>query len=89
MADKQRRIQRVIVSIIAYLRDHRGAAPGINLTLNKLAAVDLSHKSLIDAPPQGTRHDEVLKDAITKIAAPELKEISNCLKAAKEDFVWR
>ena len=89
MADKQRRIQKLILSIISYLRVHRGAARGIDLTLNKLATIDLSDRSFIDAPPQGTRHDEVLKNAIARIAAPELQEIANCLKAAKDDLVWR
>ena len=63
MADKQRRIQKLIESIISYLRAHRGAARDVDLTLNKLAAIDLSDKSVIDAPPQRTRHDEVLKNA--------------------------
>ena len=89
MADKQRRIQKLILSIISYLRAHKGAARGIDLTLNKLATIDLSDRSFIDAPPQGTRHDEVLKNAIARIAAPELQEIANCLKAAKDDLVWR
>ena len=89
MADKQRRIQKLIESIISYLRANIGGARGVDLTLNKLAAIDLSDKSFIDAPPQGTRHDEVLNDAIARIAAPELQEIANCLKAAKDDLVWR
>ena len=63
MADKQRRIQKLIESIISYLRAHRSAARGVDLTLNKLATIDLSDKSFIDAQPQGTRHDEVLKNA--------------------------
>ena len=89
MADKQRRIQKLVESIITYLRAKRGAAPGVDLTLKKLSAMDLSDKSFIEAPPQGTRHDEVLKNAIAKIASPELQEIANCLKAAKDDLVWR
>ena len=89
MADKLRRIQKLVESIITYLRAHRGAAPGVDLTLKKLAAIDLSDKNFIDTPPQGTRHDEVLNDAIARIAAPELQEIANCLKAAKDDLVWR
>lgn len=89
MADKQRRIQKLVESIITYLRAHRGAAPGVDLTLEKLAAIDLSDKTFIDAPPQGTRHDEVLNDAVARIATPELQEIANCLKAAKDDLVWR
>ena len=89
MADKQRRIQKLVESIITYLRAHRGAAPGVDLTLKKLAAIDLSDKNFIDAPPQGTRHDEVLNDAVARIATPELQEIANCLKAAKDDLVWR
>ena len=58
-------------------------------TLDKLAAMDLSDERLIDIPPQGTRHDEVLKNAIAGITAPELHEIARCLKAAKEDLAWR
>ena len=89
MADKQRRIQKLVESIITYLRAKRGAAPGVDLTLRKLSVIDLSDKSFIETPPQGTRHDEVLKNAIAKIATPELQEIANCLKAAKDDLVWR
>ena len=89
MTDKQRRIQKLIKSIISYLRTYRGATRGVDLTLQKLTAVDLSDENFIDAPPQGTRHDEVLKKAIAGIAIPELQEIAICLKAAKDDLVWR
>jgi len=89
MANKQRRIQKLVESIITYLRAHRGAAPGVDLTLKKLATIDISEKNFVDASPQGTRHDEVLNDAIAGIAATELQEIANCLKAAKDDLVWR
>ena len=89
MVDKQSRIQKLIESIISYLQAYRGVTYGVHLTLNKLVATDLSDKSFIDMPPQGTRHDEVLKNAIASIAAPELQEIANCLKAAKDDLVWR
>lgn len=75
MADKQRRIQKLVESIITYLRAHRGAAPGDALTLKKLAAIDLSDKNFIDAPPQGTRHDEVLNDAVARIAPPNYKKL--------------
>ena len=51
--------------------------------------MDLKGERLIDLPPQGTRHDEVLKDAIAGIVAPELQEIARCLKAAKDDLIWR
>ena len=89
MTDKQRRIQALIGSIVTYLQAHRAATPGVDLTLVKLAAMDLSEERLIDLPPQGTRHDEVLKNAIAGIAAPELQEIAGCLKAAKDDLIWR
>ena len=89
MVDRQSRIQKLIESIISYLQAYRGVTYGVHLTLNKLVATDLSDKSFIDMPPQGTRHDEVLNNAIARIAAPELQEIANCLKAAKDDLVWR
>ena len=68
MVDKQGRIQKLIESIISYLQAHRGASRGVDLTLNKLVTTDLSDKSFIDMPPQGTRHDEVLKNAIARDA---------------------
>ncbi|GGA12664.1 dimethylsulfonioproprionate lyase family protein [Neptunicoccus cionae] len=89
MTDKQRRIQALIHSIVTYLQARRAATRGVDLTLDKLAAMDLSDERLIDLPPQGTRHDEVLKNAIAGIAAPELQEIARCLKAAKDDLIWR
>ncbi|WP_127114513.1 dimethylsulfonioproprionate lyase family protein [Shimia sediminis] len=88
MTDKQRRIQALIQSIVAYLQTRR-VVTGVDLTLEKLAAMDLSDERLIDIPPQGTRHDEVLKNAIAGIVAPELRDIARCLKAAKDDLVWR
>jgi hypothetical protein len=51
--------------------------------------MDMSDERLIDLPPQGTRHDEVLKNAIAGIVAPELQDIAGCLKAAKDDLIWR
>jgi dimethlysulfoniopropionate lyase len=89
MTDKQRRIQALIQSIVSYLQAHTAGTRGVDLTLDKLAAMDLSDERLIDIPPQGTRHDEVLKNAIARIVAPELHEIADCLKAAKDDLVWR
>ncbi len=89
MTDKQRRIQALIGSIVTYLQAHRAATRGVGLTLDKLAALDLSDERLIDVPPQGTRHDEVLKSAIDGVVAPALQEIAHCLKAAKDDLVWR
>lgn len=86
MTDKQHRIQALIQSIVTYLQAHRAATRGVDLTLDKLAAMDLSDERLIEIPPQGTRHDEVLKNAIAGIAAPELHEIARCLKAAKT--IW-
>ena len=47
MEDKQRRIQKLVESIVSYLQANRGAAPGVNLTLKKLSAIDLSEKSFI------------------------------------------
>lgn len=89
MTDKQRRIQALIQSIVTYLQAHRAATRGVDLTLDKLAAMDLKGERLFDLPPQGTRHDEVLKNAIAGIVAPELQEIARCLKAAKDDLIWR
>jgi hypothetical protein len=89
MTDNQRRIQALIHSIITYLQNHGVGMYGVDLTLDKLAAMDLSDERLIDTPPQGTRHDEVLKNAIEGVIAPELHEIARCLKTAKDDMVWR
>jgi len=89
MTDKQRRIQALIGSIVTYLQAHRAATRGVDLALDKLAELDLSDERLIDLPPQGTRHDEVLTNAIAGIVAPELQDIADCLKAAQNDLVWR
>ena len=89
MTDKQRRIQALIGSIVNYLQAHRAATRGVDLALDKLAEMDLSDERLIDLPPQGTRHDEVLTNAIAGIVAPELQDIADCLKAAQNDLVWR
>ena len=89
MTDKQCRIQALIQSIVTYLQAHRAAMRGVDLTLDKLASMDLSEERIIDLPPKGTRHDEVLNNAIAGIVAPELCEIAGCLKAAKDDLVWR
>ncbi|MCK0104191.1 dimethylsulfonioproprionate lyase family protein [Pseudohalocynthiibacter sp. F2068] len=89
MTDKQSRIQALIHSIIRYLETRRSNACGVDLTLKKLAGMDLCESRLIDTPPQGTRHDEILKDAIAGIAAPELHEIASCLAASRDDLVWR
>jgi hypothetical protein len=89
MTDKQRRIQALIGSIVTYMQAHRAATRGVDLALDKLAEMDLSDERLIDLPPQGTRHDEVLTNAIAGIVAPELQDIADCLKAAQNDLVWR
>ena len=85
MTDKQHRIQALICSIMTYLRAHKGCMPGVDITLDKLAGMNLSDKSQIDTPSKSTRHDEVLGNAIAGIVATELVEIASCLKAAKDD----
>lgn len=62
---------------------------GVDITLDKLAGMNLPDERLIDILSRSTRHDEVLRDAIAGIVAPELAEIAICLKAAKDDLVWR
>lgn len=89
MTDKNSRIQALIQSIIQFLEAHREDVRGVDLTLEKLATMDLTGEQLIDTPPQGTRHDKTLTDAISGISASELHEIANCLTAAKDDLVWR
>ncbi|MDP6190410.1 MAG: hypothetical protein QF872_06345, partial [Gammaproteobacteria bacterium] len=89
MTDQQGRIQALIQSIISYLEAHRSDTPGVDLTLDKLAAMDLCASRLVEAAPQGTRHDKVLNDAIAGIAGPGLHDIARCLSAAKDDLVWR
>ena len=61
---------------------------GVDLTLEKLKGMDLSDEKFIDLPSQGTRHDEVLKNAIAGIDAPELRDIKTHLVAAKDDLIW-
>ena len=89
MTDKQHRIQALICSIMTYLRAHKGCMPCVDITLDKLAGMNLSDKSQIDIPSKSTRHDEVLGKAIAGIVATELVEIASCLKATKDDLVWR
>ena len=88
MTEKQHRIQALIHSIINYLQAHRADAPGVDQILDKLAGMDLSAERFKDTTPQGTRHDEVLKNAIAGITAPELYEIGINLAAAKDDLIW-
>ena len=89
MTDKQHRIQALTHSIVTYLQDHGVGMYGVDLTLDKLKGMDLSDKKLIDLPPQGTRHDEILKNAIAGIDVPELRDIKIHLAAAKDDLIWR
>ena len=89
MTDKQNRIQALICSIVNYLKAHRGCLSGVDFTLDKLAGMNLSDERLIDMPSESTRHNEVLRNAIAGIVAPELVDIAICLKAAKDDLVWR
>lgn len=89
MTDKQHRIQALISAIISYLQAHRAASSGVGMTLDKLEAMRLSEQTLIDAPPQRSRHDAVLNIAIDAIRSPQLQEIARCLKSAKDDLVWR
>ena len=60
MTKKQHRIQALIHSIVNYLQDHGAGMYGVDVTLDKLKGMDLSDEKLIDLPPQGSRHGEVL-----------------------------
>ena len=46
MTDKQCRIQALIQSIVTYLQAHRAATRGVDLTLDKLASMDLSEERI-------------------------------------------
>lgn len=89
MNDKQHRIEALLQSILRYLEKRRGEVQGVNLILDKLAAMDLRPEQIADVLAQTTRHDEVLMKAIAGIKAPELSRIASCLHAAKDDLVWR
>ena len=52
MTDKQRRIKALIQSIVTYLQAHRAATRGVDLTLDKLAAMDLKGERLFDYLPK-------------------------------------
>ena len=89
MKDKQHRIEALLQSIIKYLETQRGDSHGLDLTLDKLADMGLGSELFNDIPPEGTRHNQVLEGAISGITDPGLQEIAGCLKAAKDDLVWR
>ncbi len=89
MKEKQRNIYALIQSIIRYLKTHGGSSPGVRSTLDKLAAMDLSKNQLVDVPPQGTRHNQILETAIDAISTPALNEIAGCLRASKDYLDWR
>lgn len=89
MTEKQSRINALIQSIIQYLENHHDDIQGVDLTLDKLATMDLRENQLLDMPPQGTRHEHILNEAIDGIKKSSLKEIVRCLSAAKNDLVWR
>ena len=71
---KQARIQALIQSIIRYLQDHSSDNHGV--MLDRLSAMNLPDQLPADYPPQGTRHEAVLQNAIAGITAPELREIA-------------
>ena len=50
MTDKQHRIQALICSVVTYLKVHRGCMSGVDITLDKLAGMNLSDERLIDIP---------------------------------------
>jgi len=89
ITDKQTRIYALIQAIIRYFEAHRNEVEGIDLTLKKLASMNLDVNQLLDVPSQNSRHDSILKDAINGIKASSLTEIYSCLSAAKNDLVWR
>jgi hypothetical protein len=89
MNQKQSRVQALVQSIVDYLQTHKAVSPGIDLTLAKLAAMDLSSENLLDVPAQQSRHNEVLNRAIDGIVSTELYGIAECLRAAKEDLQWQ
>jgi hypothetical protein len=76
MNQKQSRVQALVQSIVDYLQTHKAVSPGIDLTLAKLAAMDLSSENLLDVPAQQSRHNEVLNTAIDGIVSQELYGIA-------------
>jgi len=88
MSGKQRRIRALIEAIHRFMEPRRDTPPGVDLLLRRLAETDMHEGGFLDMPPQGSRHDAILTDAIAQIEASDLRDIADCLAAAKEDLIW-
>ena len=89
MNRKQQTVYQLIQAIISYLESQSTQAEGVKPLLEKLQQMGLKKDNMLDAAPQGTRHNETLNQAIAGISSPLLSNIASSLKSAKDKLVWR
>ena len=89
ITEKSNRIHALVHAIMQFFEINLAQAKGVDQVLEKIQSMDLSLEATVDVPPCDTRHASVLREAIEGITAPGLGDISNCLKDARRDLVWR
>ncbi|MDG1373508.1 MAG: dimethylsulfonioproprionate lyase family protein [Paracoccaceae bacterium] len=86
--EKKLRIYSLVRSIQSFLEANQSRSEGVEMALEKMQDIDLSLDAVVDREPKGTRHTSVLSRAIDDITSPDLRNIADCLKQARQDLVW-
>lgn len=87
--EKSVRIHALVHAILQFLDASSDKEPVVERVLEKMRGLDLSLPSIVDIPPNDTRHAGILADAIEDVISSDLHDIGTNLHRARHDLAWR
>ena len=86
---KSVRIHALVHATLQFLDASSDKEPVVERVLEKMRGLDLLLPSIVDVPPNDTRHTGVLADAIEDVISSDLHDIGTSLHRARHDLAWR
>ena len=88
MAPKKNRIHALLHAIIKFQEALRSVEKYVEQVFARLSEMDIGTHQKVSLSLVLSRHDRVLRIAINEINASAVRNIADCLLAARDDLVW-